>query len=43
MDLIKVDPFLNVAANQLATTQFIPDRPLALYALVLELGGTFHD
>jgi len=41
MEVIKVDPFTNVLASSLATTQFIPDRNLALYAIVLVLGGTF--
>ena len=42
MDKIKVDPFTNVGAGQLATTQFIPDRPLSLYGIVLILGGDFE-
>ena len=41
MDVVKVNPFTNVAASSLATTQFIPDRNLALYGIVLVLGGTF--
>ena len=41
MDVVKVNPFTNVAASSLATTQFIPDRNLAVYAIVLVLGGTF--
>ena len=41
MDVVKVNPFTNVAASSLATAQFIPDRNLALYAIVLVLGGTF--
>ena len=41
MDIVKVNPFNNVAASALATAQFIPDRNLALYGIVLVLGGTF--
>ena len=41
MDVVKVNPFTNVAASALATAQFIPDRNLALYGIVLVLGGTF--
>lgn len=41
MDVVKVNPFTNVGASSLATTQFIPDRNLAVYAIVLVLGGTF--
>jgi len=41
MDVVKVNPFTNVAASSLATAQFIPDRNLSLYAIVLVLGGTF--
>ena len=41
MDIVKVNPFTNVAANSLATAQFIPDRNLALYGVILVLGGTF--
>lgn len=39
MDVVKVNPFNSVAANALSTTQFIPDRNLALYGLVLVMGG----
>ena len=41
MELLKVDPFENVAASALATAQFVPDRDLAVYAIILILGGTF--
>lgn len=40
MELLKVDPFENVAASSLATAQFIPDRDLAVFAIILILGGT---
>ena len=40
MEKLKVDPFENVAANQLATAQFTPDRDLAVFAIILTLGGT---
>jgi hypothetical protein len=43
MDQIKVDPFTNVVNSGKATTQFIPDRPLSLDALILQLGGTSLD
>ena len=39
MDIVKANPFTGVAANALATTQFIPDRDLAVYGLILALGG----
>lgn len=40
MDVIKVDPFSNVAASSKATATWRPPAPLSLFGFVLELGGT---
>ena len=43
MDPVKVNPFLNVAAGQRATTQFTPVGPAALFGFILIMGGTTFD
>lgn len=43
MDLVKINPFQNVGANQLATTQFEPEGPASLFGILLKLGGTTFD
>jgi hypothetical protein len=43
MDLIKVDPFVNVAAGQRATATWRPPSPMSLHGFVLRLGGTFDE